>query len=186
MRLPHIPVAGRLALFYDEWQNITSDKEILQMVSGLHLPLLHEPSQETVVTYPFSTEENLNIGKEMQKLMCKGVVHEVHHVDGKYLSPIFLTPKSDGSFRMILNLKRFNRCVEYQKFKMDTLNVALTMITPGAYLATIDIQDAYYSVSIFHLHRKFLRFIWNDKVFEYSCMWLLRMDYLQHLDNLLN
>ena len=56
---------------------------------------------------------------------------------------------------MILNLKNLNQDIEYNHFKMDTLLVALTLITPGCYMASIDLKDAYYSVPIDEQHKNF-------------------------------
>ena len=44
-----------------------------------------------------------------------------YHSQGEFLSHVFLRPKKDGSFKMILNLKNLKSHVEYNKLKMDTL-----------------------------------------------------------------
>jgi len=59
-----------------------------------------------------------------------------------------LTPKSDGGFRFILNLKRLNSSVEKKRFKMQTLSSILCMIRLNMYTAKLDIKDTYYSVPI--------------------------------------
>ena len=41
---------------------------------------------------------------EIKNILHKGVIEECQHEESEYISPIFLTPKPDGSFRMILNL----------------------------------------------------------------------------------
>ena len=58
--------------------------------------------------------------QEIYTLLQKGVIAEAYHSHGDFLSNVFLRPKKDGSFRMILNLKNLNSHVEYNKFKMDT------------------------------------------------------------------
>ena len=50
---------------------------------------------------------------EIKNFLPKGVIEECQHEEDKYISPIFLTPKSDGSFRMILNLKKLNDQMPY-------------------------------------------------------------------------
>ena len=71
---------------------------------------------------------------------------------------------------MILNLKNLNKDIEYNHFKMDTLLVALTLITPGCYMASIDLKDAYYSVPIDEQHKKFLRFRWEGQLWQFDCL----------------
>ena len=56
--------------------------------------------------------------QEIYTLLQKGVIEEANHSPGE-----FFRPKKHGSFRMILNLKNLNSHVEYNKFKMDTVNV---------------------------------------------------------------
>ena len=62
---------------------------------------------------------------------------------------------------MILNLKNLNQDIECHHFKMDTLLTALTLITPGCYMASIDLKDAYYSVPIDEQNKKSLCFMWT-------------------------
>lgn len=49
--------------------------------------------------YPANIKDNLKIGKEVEKLEEKGVIAQCEHEQGEYISPIFLTPKSDGGSR---------------------------------------------------------------------------------------
>ena len=71
---------------------------------------------------------------------------------------------------MILDLKRLNEDIIYHHFKMDTLQKALTLVFPNCYMASIDLKDAYYSVSIPETDRKFLRFEWDGQLWQFDCM----------------
>ena len=107
---------------------------------------------------------------ENEKLLGKGVVQKVRHTEGEFLSNIFLRPKKDGSYRLILNLKNLNQCVTYKHFKMETLASALQLIKPNCYMVVLDLKDAYYSVPIFSAHRKFLRFQFEGTLYEFTCL----------------
>ena len=37
-------------------------------------------------------------------------------------------------------------------------------------MASIDLNDAYFSVPIAKEHRKYLRFMWQNKVYEFTCL----------------
>ena len=37
-------------------------------------------------------------------------------------------------------------------------------------MASIDLKDAYYSVSMDTNHRKYLRFIWKNQLFQFTCL----------------
>ena len=71
---------------------------------------------------------------------------------GDFLSNIFIRPKQDGKYRMILNLKPFTQYLQHHHFKMDTLKTAVAMVRPHCYMASIDLKDAYYSVPIKETH----------------------------------
>ena len=92
------------------------------------------------------------------------------HTDGEYISRVFLREKKDGSFRMILNLKKFNDHVVYRKFKMDTFQAITHLVKENCYMATIDIKDAYYSVAVAPEHQKYLRFMWRGKLFQFLAL----------------
>ena len=69
----------------------------------------------------------------MKKLLKKGVIKEVCHESIEYVSPIFITRKSDGGTRFILNLKQLNEYIEFKHFKMISLQDVLHLITTGCY-----------------------------------------------------
>ena len=84
------------------------------------------------------------------------------------MSPIFLVPKSEDSFRRILNLKRLNENMSYIHFKMETIKSILTLVTPNCYMAKVDIKDAYCSVPILPEHQKYLKFYFRGKLYQFK------------------
>ena len=119
---------------------------------------------------------------EIENLLHKGVIEECHHEEGEYIFPISLTPKSYGSFKMILNFKKLNDHMPYIHFKMET--DVLNLVTPNCYMAKIDIKDAYF-LSQFYLNTKGF---WNlvcEESFINSLVFLI-MDCVLVLENLLN
>ena len=53
---------------------------------------------------------------------------------------------------MILNLKRLNKFVYYKHFKMEYLQNVLKLIRPEVYMASIDLKDAFYSITAHKNH----------------------------------
>ena len=170
---PDLPVGGRLRYFLSQWFSITSDPEVIDMVRGMHIEFSDLPHSQ--VSAPpsliFSTEECAAADEHISTLLQKRAIVPVYrNISGGFFSNIFLTPKKDGGFRMILNLKRFNNYVKYSKFKMDHLFHILSHVQQGFYMATFDLTDAYLTVPIAPAHYKFLKFTWKGQVYMYVVM----------------
>jgi len=163
--------AGQLKNFRSEWAKITDDKFVLDTITGYKIPFVmeptqsHEPFQKT-----FSETENYNIDLCISRLVQIGAVKEVEYNSKQFVSKIFAVPKSDGSFRLILNLKYLNEFVEVQHFKMEDTRTVCNLIEQDMFLASIDLQDAYHLIPICETHQLFLRFKWNGKYFQYTCL----------------
>jgi hypothetical protein len=67
------------------------------------------PQSSALPTSNFITQEEQFITTEITRLLSKGIITKSNHEIGQYVSPIFLTPKSDGGYRLILNLKNLNQ-----------------------------------------------------------------------------
>ena len=48
--------------------------------------------------------------------------------------------------------------------------MALDLVFPNCYFASVDLKDAYYSVPIHGDYKKFLRFTWREVLYEFNCM----------------
>jgi hypothetical protein len=68
---------------------------------------------------------------------------------------------------MIFNLTRLNEFVEYHKFKMETLDTAIKMVTRNAFMASLDFTDAYYTLPIHPEHQKFLKFRFDGQLYKF-------------------
>ena len=141
--------AGQISQFVYKWKEITHDPWIIHIVQGFNLPFNSIPIQLNEPTaYRLSEVEKQAADLEIDKLIQKGVLEQADDLQGQVLSNIFLRPKKDGSFRMILDLTWVNKHIQYQHFKMASLNTATYMIREGCWMASIDLKDAYYSVPI--------------------------------------
>ncbi len=155
----------------DEWRKLTSDSEILDTVCGMSINLIGElPDLAARFQYPFGAEEHDFVSKEVQRLLRLQVICQSQHEEGEFISPIFIRPKPDGDFRLILNLKKLNEQSEKIHFKMDTLSSILTLIYPGVYMCKIDIKDAYYSVPIRDDDQKLLKFIFDEVLYQFCVL----------------
>ena len=109
------------------------DKEILGSVSGSPLEFFDNklPHYYKGMEMRFSSKEELFLADEIKNLLQKDVIKESQHKEGEFMSPIFLAPKSEDSFRVILDLKRLNENMPYIHFKMETIKSIMTLVTPN-------------------------------------------------------
>ena len=161
--------AGQLVDYVDNWKLITSDQEILSMVQGIHINFQSRPFQKLPPSQSVKQSEMDVISTEIEKLLQKGVIITIGHEKGEFISPIFIRPKKDSSFRLILNLKQLNTHVKYQQFKMDTLRSAINMMRPNCYMASVDLIDAYYSVPLAYCDKKYLTLEWMGQFYKFTC-----------------
>ena len=151
--------AGRIQYYLNEWETISSDCNILDIVKGCQIEFksntLNQMKHSKEIK--FSNVETGFIDTEIKRLLEKGVIVPSCHETGEFLSTIFVRPKPDGSHRLILNLKRFNEHVAHPHFKI-------------CYMALVDLKNAYYSVHVDTKHQKFLKFYWRGKLYQYTCL----------------
>lgn len=162
---------GGLKHCIHHWQKLTSDFEVLATVSGLPIQFSEMPPPSPIShNCCFTKEEDSFISKEISTLLKKNVIAPCGHEDGEFISPIFLTKKSDGSNRLILNLKKLNEHIPYIHFKMDSIQTVLSLVTEGCFMAKIDIKDAYYSIPISEPYQKYLKFLYKGKLYKFLCL----------------
>ena len=66
------------------------------------------------------------------------VVVSCHEPD-EFKSTVFHREKKDGILRMILYLKDFNKWVNYNHFKMQSIQTCLQLMKPYCYMGSIDL-----------------------------------------------
>jgi len=160
-----------LSFYYQEWLTVTNDKEILSWVQGIELPFTEKPIQNLLPKQgSFTPAETIAIHKEINNLLQMGAIVTCEHCKDEFLSPIFLVPKPNGKYRFILNLKSLNQFLDPPHFKLEDVRCVLNLITRNAYMATLDLKDAYYFLPINMKFRKYLRFKWNENLYEFTCL----------------
>ena len=165
--------ANRLGTFLTNWNLLTTDKWILQAVSGYKIPFLRPPHQwrahPTVVQEGQPTE----LMKEaIQSLISKGAISVVNPCPQQFISTLFLVEKGQGTgeFRPVFNLKALNRFLLKEKFKMEGLHTARSLLGKGDYMMKLDLWDPYYAVQIHPESRKYLRFQFKGTTYEFRCL----------------
>lgn len=108
--------------------------------------------------------------EELGHLSNIGAIRKCEHTAGQFISDIFLIPKSDGSNRFILNLKKLNKYIRTEHFKMEDVRTATKLLTRGCHMINIDIKEAYFLIPIHESHAKYLRFYFNGELWEFVAL----------------
>ncbi len=110
------------------------------------------------------------IQDEIDSMLDKGAIVKVDFHPQEYVSTLFLVEKKTGGQRPVINLKFLNHFMDKIRFKMEGLPAVLNLIQPGDFLTSIDLKDAYFNVPIRTSDRKYLRFIWENQRFQFTCL----------------
>ena len=99
--------AGQIRFHLPQWQQLTIDRDVLKMVEGVDIDFTELPIQEkTPPSHQFSKEQTKAIDSEVTELLNRGVIRKTAHSKNEYVSLVFVRPKKDNKWRMILNLKK--------------------------------------------------------------------------------
>ena len=112
----------------------------------------------------FSSQQQEAIDLEIDKLFKKGFIKKCEHENKELISPICFTPKKDGGYYLILNLKHLNEDIEFYHFKTETFADILKLVKPNCYTVSLDIKNAYYAIPVEEEYQKYLKFMWKGKL----------------------
>ena len=134
-----------MCCFFPFWKTLTNNYNILQYILGVNIPFVAEIEQVSQpVLIKCSNKEKIKIDASIVRFMESGII-EVEHCPGEYVNCIFPVTKKNGDLRIVLNLKPLNPSIEYEHFKMEHLNSAVTLISEKCCMVSIDLKDSLFS-----------------------------------------
>ncbi|MEW8545905.1 MAG: hypothetical protein AB2693_20475, partial [Candidatus Thiodiazotropha sp.] len=165
-------MAGKISKNFSAWLEITSDKWILDIVKyGYDIEFEHEPPiKVSRFQISFNKSEKEIMSVEVHKFLAKQIIREISEKEVKFVSSIFLRPKKDGTYRLILNLRDLHEYVVKPHFKMETLKSVLTLVTPDCFFGSLDIKDAYFSIPVSLDSQGWLAFFWDNKFYAFTVL----------------
>ena len=168
------PVGGRLRNFVEGWKRITNDPYILSIVAkGYRLrftspPLLRQTPWE--IRSPQDPQEILGMREQISLMLQKNAITEVPPDSPGFYSNVFLVRKASGGWRPVIDLKNLNAHIHAPHFRMFTTSSVLSSVEKGDYAFKIDLQDAYFHVPIHPDSRKYLRFAFENRVYQFQVL----------------
>ena len=150
---------------------ITSDPIVVSKVSGCAIDFQEVPQQQfEPKPLIFNAKETEMTSVQISRVLKHGIIEECDHASGEFISQIFVGSKRNGSCRIIRNLKQLSKLVKYHHFKMDTIQSCINLTEEDAFLASIDLKDAYYSIPVALSYRNCLKFRWDCALYRYTCL----------------
>ena len=129
VKIPAVPLAGRLVHFLGCWKKLIKDQNILQIVKGCRIPFLCRPKQKKEPKeINFSMQEKETISLEVENLLKKGAAEQVWPQKDQFLSYIFIVKKKDEGNRPVISLKDLNQYILFLHFKMESLQTLKTLL----------------------------------------------------------
>ena len=119
---------------------------------------------------PQGLEEIVGMREQITLMLQKNAITEVPPNSPGFYSNIFLVRKASGGWRPFIDLKNLNAHIHASHLPMFTTNSVLSSVRKGDYAFKIDLQDAYFHVPIHPSSRKYLRFAFEDKVYQFRVL----------------
>ncbi|XP_053190141.1 uncharacterized protein LOC128373962 [Scomber japonicus] len=157
------------------WETLGADPWVVStMTQGYRLQFLHPPplTQSATFTLVADPQRREVLAAEIYTLLAKRAIREVtlDNPQAGFYSRYFLIPKKDGRLRPILDLRGLNKFLRPLRCKMLTVPRVRQAILQGVWIATIDLEDAYFQIPIWEGHRRYLRFAFNGRTFEFCVL----------------
>ena len=165
-------VGARLADFVPHWRSLLGNCRATGIVEdGVGIAFQQRP-QLTHQSISFRTRNSRqDLQQAVDALLMKGAIERVTNVRSLgFYSRLFLVPKKTGDLRPVIDLSTLNRHMVVPHFKMETQGSVRSAIRSQEWAVSIDIRDAYLHVPMHQAVRKYLRFVVNKKVYQFTCL----------------
>ena len=87
-----------------------------------------------------------------------------------FYSLLFLVEKATGGWHPVIDLSPLNGFVRQTPFKMETAASVLLSVREGDFLASVDLKDVYFQISVHRSSRKLLCFTLERTVFQFKVL----------------
>ena len=91
-----------------------------------------------------SKDQKIPVNQEISDMLKKGAIRECQPHRNQFVGTLFLVGKKDGDNCPVINLKKLNKLIPYQHFKMEGLHYLRYMLQQGDYMCKLDMKDAYF------------------------------------------
>ena len=108
--------------------------------------------------------------EQISLMLQKNAITEVPPDSPGFYSNVFLVRKASGGWRPVIDLINLNAHIHAPHFHMFTTSSVLRSVEKGDYAFKIDLQDAYFHLPIHPSSRKYLRFAFENRVYQFQVL----------------
>jgi len=132
------------------------------------VPLARAP---TVTSRYVDPEMDSALAQAVAKLLEKDAIEEVYYPASRgFYSRLFLRPKASGGWRPIIDLKPLNPFIGGDRIKQETQAQIRASLQPNQWTISVDLQDAFFHIPIHRESRRYLRFHFQGRTFQYKAL----------------
>ena len=123
--------------------------------------------QTCEIQFPQGTQKIQGMREQIFLMLQKNAISEISPDTPGFYSDLFLVRKASGGWYPVIGLTQLNHHIDAPHFRMHTISSVLSTVKRGHYTFKIDLQDAYFHVLIHPDSRKYLRFAFEKKVYQF-------------------
>ena len=159
-------IGARLSSFHEQWRAVLPDQLYIHVKRGYHWTWLDNPPS---LKEPRLLSQKPEIQAQVQTLLDLGAIYEVPN-QPCFLSRIFVIPKDPVGSRLILDVSDLNKFLKVPTFKMSNHSSLSKLLPTPAWMASLDLKDAYLHVPIRNNLHKFLALTCWGKLFFFRAL----------------
>ena len=127
-------------------------------------------SEPPPLSLPYTTQRQPNLRAPILDWVAKGVVVPVSR-QPCFLSHLFAVPRPNNRPpRLIIDLSRLNEYVIAPHFILDNHDALARLLTPPAFLASLDIAEAYTHIPMRPNLRRYLAFSYDNQLYFFHAL----------------
>ena len=169
------PVGARLHQFWETWEALgLSPKVVTMLREGYTLPFQFRPNlirSPTVISNYVNPQRQFHLLEALYQLTNKNAVEPVANQNRLgFYNRLFLVPKPNNWWRLILDLSTLNTFLNTESFKMETPETIRTSLQLGEWVISMDFKDAYFHIPIHSQSRKYMRFYIQGQSYQFKAL----------------
>ena len=164
-----------LSLHWQAWRDSCAELWVVEVLRyGYRIPFLCDPPLSgapiSMPSYHPSSTKGVALREVTQALVAKSAVELAPLPSLGFYSRLFVVWKTSGSWRPVIDLSTLNLFVDVAHFRMATIQSVLLSVRQGDWMSSIDLKEAYLQVPVHPDSRRFLRFVAQGRVYQFSAL----------------